>query len=180
MKHMLSLISLLLLFSLCILPAFAATVEINKGSETGEIEVDVSYIYGNKLNTDSPSKDIDVSYSMKQGYVLSIPDVVELKKDEAVPKYISASQVIVDGDKSLTVKISSENYANSWTMVGYAGSTLEYSIKKDGNEVVKGDTVLTCAGGTLSAESGITFSLTGTAIYTDSYTDTLTFTVSVK
>lgn len=178
MKHILSLISVLLLLSLCVLPAFAE-VEINKGSETSEVEVDVSYILGNKLDTNSPSKEIDVSYSMSQGYVVSIPDVVALKKDEAVSAHVSASEVVVDWGKALTVRVSSENYADGWTMVGDGGSALKYSIKKDGTEVVNNGAVLACTGGTPSAESEIAFSLTGTVTYADSYTDTLTFTVSV-
>ena len=184
MKHVISLILATLLLLLCTFPAFAEIeghlIEGDASNKYGDVDVDVSYIWGNKLDADGASQEIDVSYNMSQYYEVYIPAEVTLKKGEEVSQELSAKRVVVDRNKALTVTVSSENYEGGWSLLGSEGQKLRYSIKSNGVEVSDNGAVFNCPGGTSAKTETIAFSLVGNPSYADMYTDTLTFTISVK
>lgn len=125
---------------------------------------------------------VEVTYGVSENYTVTIPANTTLTAD-GVNMDISASDVVIPYGNQLTVSISSFNYAdNKWYLVDDANASnkLEYSIKNGENAVASDDTILTVAAGTTEVQTTtLTAKLVGTATYSGTYKDTLTFSVNV-
>ena len=177
MKNILSLFLVAVLLIGCTLPAFAA--EVRQGSNTQRIEVEVFHELGTILDGDGASQDVDVEYDVSGGYIVTIPETIVLSKTGETTDTVTVSKLVIERTQVLSVTITSENYNEGWMLTGDGDSTIQYSIKSEGEEVANGGAVLTCPGGTASATNEINFSLVGSARYAGLHTDTLTFAVSI-
>lgn len=157
MKKIISLALAVMMIATMSTTAFAATIENGTGT-------------------------VEVTYGVSENYTVTIPANTTLTAD-GVNMDISASNVVIPYGNQLTVSISSSNYADSkWYLVDdtNASNKLEYSIKNGENVVASDDTVLTIAAGTTEEQKAtLTATLVGTATYSGTYKDTLTFSVSV-
>jgi hypothetical protein len=140
-------------------------------------DVDVFHTVGNSISSDGGSQDVDVYHTVTGGYLITIPETIVVAKTGETAATLEVAEVKVGGE--LTVSVSSANYDNGWQLTA-RGATLEYSIKADGAEVANNGAVLTCPSGTQYMKKDIAFSVIGTDVKSVSYTDTLTFTVSVN
>ena len=181
MKNVLSLILVTVLLSLCVLPAFATDITKEDG-EKNEVEVNVSHVLGKELNTNGDSEDVTVySGEISQSFMVTIPDVVTLKEKQAVEATITATEVVIDKNKTITVTVTSENYNEGWKIKDTVNDkTLTYSIKNNDEEVIDGGTAVSFTHiGQKAYEENISFELLDKPPYIGTYTDTLTFTVTV-
>ena len=178
---------LMILISLAVVFAMAGAA-----GAAGENEVEVNQ------ESQDQSKDILVTYTMNEGYIVTIPAGVALSMANNAyvangSEEISADKVRINAGKVLTVKISGDDYVsddNKWVLkeTGQGSSgNLTYTIKNDqGNELENGAVVLSVLAGrgwdrgsftqvseTLSFE-------TEEVTISGSFEDTLTFTVSVE
>ena len=175
MKRMLSLILAAALLILCTLPAGAISGSATADKEISQ-DIDVSHTVGNSIGSNGGSQDVDVYHTINGGYMITIPEGISLAKNQATTSTVELGDVKVGG--TLTVALGSANYNGGWQLTSRAG-TLPYSIKVDGAELANNGTVLSCPDGTEYATKDISFSLTDATPKTVSYTDILTFTVSV-
>ena len=109
-------------------------------------------------------------------YTVTIPATVELGNAANATATISAENVTLPTDKTLQVIINGPFTA---TLVGKTDVTAQYTIQKDGTALTDGSTVLTAQNGEFP-KIPLTFVKPDAAPYAGSYTDTVTFTVSVN
>ena len=109
-------------------------------------------------------------------YTVTIPATVELGNAASATATISAENVTLPTDKTLKVTVDGPFTA---TLVGKTDVTAQYTIQKDGTALKSGDPVLTANSGE-SPKIPLTFVKPDAAPYAGSYTDTVTFTVSVN
>ena len=124
-----------------------------------------------------------VVHGVNEAYVVTIPDRIDMVEKGVTETSISTSGVYLPRAKALAVNLSSANYSNgSWQLLLDTNNTfkMSYSIKNGGVEVTNGGQILYCAGGTASAVTLLSFESTGKPAQSGSYSDTLTFTVSVN
>ena len=171
MKRITSIILITVLLILCSLPICAIT------QDDLSQDVDVSHTVGNSISGSGGSQDVDVYHTVMGGYMITIPETIIVSKTGEATATVEVAEVKVGGE--LSVAVSSPNYNDGWQLVSRSG-TLEYSIKADDAEVANNGAVLTCPHGTQYAKKDIAFSLIETEAKSVSYTDTLTFTVSVN
>ena len=120
---------------------------------------------------------MEVTYTYGSSYLISIPTTTTVGTDATV----SASNVVLHKDETLSVSVSSTQYAdNSWQLKN-GDNFIPYTIKANDTPLANNDTVLT-------AQSGENPSVTlSTALaepskplsYAGAYTDTLVFAVDV-
>lgn len=188
MKRILSLILAASLLLICAVPVFAEDIRFEgTGDEEGveaSKDVNISHTVGNAFGTSGESHDADVSYTVAGGYLICIPGEVAFVKNENTATYertlpVGVVDVRVPG--TLHISITSKNYKDSnWVLTSARGDSLRYSIKVDGQNVENGGDILSAAHGTDYLENEVSFKLEETDAKMASYTDTLTFTVSVK
>ena len=182
MKKVLSLILVTVLLSLCVLPAFARDLTQDGGKEQ-TVEASVSHVLGKELNKESSSEQITVSSGeVSLNYVVTIPGDIILMEDQAVEKTITATEVVINKNETITVTVTSGNYDEGWKIEDTEkGRTLTYSIKNNEGDVANGGIAVRFTHQGSKTYSGtISFNLEEQATYTGTYTDTLTFTVSVE
>ena len=171
MKRITSLILVTVLLIFSALPVCAITED-----DTSQ-NVDVFHSVGNSISSSGGSQDVVVYHTVTGGYLITIPETIIVSKTGETTATVEVAEVKVGGE--LNVAVSSANYDDGWQLVSRSG-TLEYSIKADGAEVANNGAVLTCPSGTQYAAKEISFSLVETDAKSVSYTDILTFTVSVN
>ncbi|MCD7762994.1 MAG: hypothetical protein LUI14_07310 [Lachnospiraceae bacterium] len=123
-----------------------------------------------------------ISYSVDPAYTVTIPASVTIGGSATV----SASDVVVAEGYQVNVKITATSGTdNAFTVASNGGSgsdTLEYTVKNGDKEYALNDTVLSVdpADGT-SGSVSLAFALADgqTALYSGTYSGTMTFTVSV-
>lgn len=119
------------------------------------------------------SGSVDITYEVPDSYIVTIPDSMTVGADANV----SVSDVIIASGNLLTVSVSSEQYNDGWKLIN-GDDTVGYTLKMDGADIANNATVLTVKNGGTASQT-LTTALSGTPIYSGSYTDTLTFSVSV-
>ena len=182
MKSILSLILATVLLMLFAVPAFAEDHNITEGGDYG---VDVSHTIGNVITSDGEVTS-DVTHTVAGGYTLLIPASIAFVKDGkgnvATQQTFGVGNVRIPGE-TLEVKLSSANYGKvngkGWVLISARKDSLEYLVKKGGEAVADNGTILSCPNGRINMTEVISFELIDTEPKTVSYTDTLTFTVSV-
>lgn len=126
---------------------------------------------------------VPVTYTENTSYTVTIPETITIDKN-ASEQTVSAKDVMIPTGTALKITVSSENYANNnWYVANKAAAAekLTYTIKNGGTALKSGDTVLSVeAGNTAGASVPLTMQLTGNVTKAGTYTDTLTFTVSVE
>lgn len=160
MKKMVSFISALTMCAVMVAPVVSSAATIDISSE-------------------SKSADVTLSKTVSSSYTVTIPDDME-NIDTDSELTVSAADVIINKGQTLNVSVSS---LNGWTLDGDGGS-FTYSLTptdvSDGVALENGDNVLMVASGTTSASKTFTAAVTGNVTMAGTYSDTLTFTVSVN
>lgn len=166
MKKSLSMVLALALSLSMALPAFAVTeiTSANVGANTGETVV---------------------TYGTSEGFTVTIP--ADFNIDTATNKAtadVKADDVMIAYGKTLNVKISGDDYVDSWELIdtNAADNTLTYEIgtTEGGNDIVNNSVVLSvAAGNTSGATETLYFEVIDNLTKAGTYKDTLTFTVSV-
>ncbi len=139
--------------------------------------------YATDITADSNPKTggTTVNYTVDPAYTVVIPESVTLG-DTAVTEQIkiygaTENDNVVIG-KGQKVNVALTESANNFNVANTDGDTIAYTVN-DKNAVADLTTVAECAANTTS-ETELTFAKTGTAAYAGTYTDTLTFTVSLE
>ena len=123
----------------------------------------------------------DVTYEVAPVYTVVIPESVTLG-DTAVTEQIkiygaTENDNVVIG-KTQKVNVALTESANGFKVKTADGDEVAYTVN-DNNTVDDLTTVAECTAAEGKKNTDITFTKTGTAAYAGTYTDTLTFTVSV-
>ena len=138
--------------------------------------------YATDITADSNPKTggTTVNYTVNPAYTVVIPESVTLT-DADVTATISIYGATADDNvvigKKQKVNVALTASANNFNVANTDGDTIAYTVN-DKNAVADLTTVAECAANTTS-ETELTFAKTGTAAYAGTYTDTLTFTVSL-
>ena len=134
-----------------------------------------------KQDTTPPTGAMTVNYTADPVYTVVIPESVELAEtaQTAQIKIYGAdenSNVVLESGKKVNVALSAS--VNNFNVVSAKGSPVAYTVN-DKNAVDDLTTVAECTAAEGKKNTDITFAKTGTAAYAGTYTDTLTFTVSL-
>lgn len=123
-----------------------------------------------------------ITYTKDSSYTIIIPGDFALSTTET-KKQVSAEGVILNNGKELNVTISGANCAGGKWYVETTSDQYEYTITRgDARDTVWDDSIILAveAGNTDTVETDLYFKLTDTVKKAGTYTDTLTFTVSVE
>lgn len=175
MNKIISLFLAAVLLLTCSVAVSAANVTSNSSTD-----VNVSHTVGSAITGDGASQDMQVSHVIGEGYIVNIPESLVLTMGEERTVDVALTDVVMDRSKTIAVSISGRNYSNGWKLTAKGGYYLEYSIKNEGIDVLNNQIVLTCTGGSSMAGSKLVLLLPTAEVKSVSYTDTLTFTVSVN
>ena len=124
----------------------------------------------------------DVTYEVAPVYTVVIPESVTLG-DTAVTETIRIygadenSNVVIGKKQKVNVALTAS--ANDFKVKTADGDEVAYTVN-DKNAVDDLTTVAECTAADGKKNTTLTFAKTGTAAYAGTYTDTLTFTVSVE
>ena len=124
----------------------------------------------------------DVTYEVAPVYTVVIPESVTLG-DTAVTEQISIygatpeDNVVIGKTQKVNVALTAS--ANDFKVKTADGDEVAYTVN-DKNTVADLTTVAECTATDGKKDTNITFTKTGTAAYAGTYTDTLTFTVSLE
>lgn len=118
----------------------------------------------------SKSGSTTITYSADDSYVVTIPDSITVGTDATV----SVSNVTLAQGYNLVVSVSSKN---NWTLKN-GDNTIGYTLKIDDSTIVNNGTVLTVKSGETASKT-LKTTLSGAAMYSGSYNDTLTFNLYV-
>lgn len=132
--------------------------------------------FATEITGNSGSTDITYTYEAPvDSYVVTIPDSMPVGTGATV----SVSDIVLAVGYQLTVSVSSTQYDNGWKLKNN-GDTLNYTLKIDNTDVANNGTVLTAKNGNEVSKTLVTAVPKGQKPkYSGSYTDTLTFSVSV-
>ena len=124
----------------------------------------------------------DVTYEVAPIYTVVIPESVTLG-DTAVTEQISIYGATADDNvvigKTQKVNVALTESANGFKVKTEDGDEVAYTVN-DKNTVDDLTTVAECTAAEGKKNTDITFTKTGTAAYAGTYTDTLTFGISVE
>ena len=173
MKSILSIVLVSVLLLLCAVPAFAA--------ENSTQNIEISHTVGSSVNGDG-TLNVNMSYTIDGGYMISIPGNVAFKRNGET-KTVSYSYAMSVGDVkvpgTLEVTLSSPNYKGGWQLTSPRGDTLKYSVLVDGTSVSNNGVLFECPNGTVYTKKTLSFKLIEENGKTVSYSDMLTFNVTV-
>ena len=124
----------------------------------------------------------DVTYEVAPVYTVVIPESVTLG-DTAVTEQIkiygaTENDNVVIG-KTQKVNVALTESANGFKVKTADGDTVDYTVNGE-NTTAALASVAECTADDGTKNTDITFTKTGTAAYAGTYTDTLTFTVSLE
>ena len=176
MKKILAIALAVLMIAVLAVPAFAADVVIKQDTTDAE-------------QNPVTSGKAEIKYGVDQTYTVTLPSEINFGTETAISTTISASDVVIAGDKKLVVTIASEN---AWTMVNTASSPVAYGLFLDATSAptydadaddiaANGATVLEVASSAVAANTGsetLWFATKGTS-QAGQYSDNLTFTITV-
>ena len=133
----------------------------------------VSYNGTNNAQTSG----VTVSYNVAPTFAVTVPANVSL--DNTVT--ISASDVVVQYGKTVTVKISGTGEAGGAFKLRTAeGAVVDYTVLKGNTPVGVGDTVLTVDPTSTETSVELTFVKPESYVYAGLYEGTVTFTIEVE
>ena len=139
--------------------------------------------YATDITADSDPKTggTNVTYEVAPVYTVVIPESVTLG-DTAVTEQIKIYGATADDNvvigKTQKVNVALTASANDFFFFNDTATTEIYTVN-DKNAVADLTTVAECTAAEGKKDTNITFTKTGTAAYAGTYTDTLTFTVSL-
>ena len=119
---------------------------------------------------------MEVTYTAPSSYTISIPASITVGENAKV----EASNVVLHEGETLSVSVSSKQYANnSWQLVD-GGNSIPYTIEntQTGEAFFNNDTALTAKNGE-NPSVILSTAMTGTAEYAGDYKDTLVFAVKL-
>lgn len=121
-----------------------------------------------------------ITYTKEAEYTVTIPDSFTLG-NTAEEKQVSATGML-EKNQNLAVSISSKQYSSCWQMRSENNDVLPYSIRIGQRELVNHADVLSATALQLNSgsTSTLSFAVKNPPAYAGTYTDTLTFTVSVN
>jgi hypothetical protein len=142
-----------------------------------------------ELNSTSRSGDTKVQYTVEESYTVTIPGDISLTSSKTSDTgIVSAENVLINKDNSLTVTMSSTTYSNGYKLTAPSGnSSIPYTIKtatNSSNALEDKAVVLKVTSGSTSGNETLTFAVDADTVANNAkesgnYTDTLTFTVAV-
>lgn len=123
------------------------------------------------------SGDMDVTYTVKPSYTVTIPGLVTLNTAAPSTATVTATDVTIPNGQKVRVTLNSKNNFYVITNEGARGT---YTVKKDNSTtpISNGATVLEANYGTKSTVLTFEFQKKNVT-YSGEYKDTVTFTVSV-
>ena len=132
-------------------------------------------------NAGQQTKNTTVNYVVDPVYTVVIPETVTLTDagaTETISIYGATAEdtVVIPRGKSVNVALTAST--NNFNVKNADNETIAYTVNSE-NDTENLTTVAECAAGA-KKDTNITFAKTGTASYAGTYTDTLTFTVSLK
>ena len=139
--------------------------------------------YATDITADSDPKTggTNVTYAVAPVYTVVIPETVTLGNTEVTEQIkiygATANDNVVIG-KTQKVNVALTESANGFKVKTADGDEVAYTVN-DKNTVDDLTTVAECTAADGKKDTDITFTKTGTAAYAGTYSDTLTFTVSV-
>ena len=141
--------------------------------------------FAGNITTDGEAGKTIVSYGMSESFTVIIPSDFNIYDGEATAN-VSAENVMIGNGKFLVVRISGDDYIDSWELIDQQenNNRLEYVIgsANGANDIVNNSPVLIVAAGE-SYNSTVTETLYFTVVdeltKSGTYTDTLTFTVNI-
>lgn len=143
--------------------------------------------FASNISTDGGSQDVTVSYGMSQSFVVTIPSSINIADvSEIASLEVSASNVVIPHGTVLEIVITGDDYVSDWELIDTAENTnkLRYAILAEDTTVVRsGDVVLSVASGEApnsTVSEDLAVAIMENVTKAGSYTDTLTFTVSVE
>ena len=123
------------------------------------------------------NKGIPVTYTVNPSYTVTIPTSVTLDSNtKSSTAKVKAENVTVPYGQSVKVAL-----ATDFKVTSDEGAELTYTVKKDNVAVANNAVVLEVASNATgkTGETALTFELNDNIVYSGTYTDTVTFTVSV-
>jgi len=163
MKKILTLALVAALLTATGITAFAADTEVNQ-------------------DTTPPTGAMTVNYTVDPAYTVVIPESVTLG-DTAVTEQIKIygatenDNVVIGKGQKVNVALTAS--ANNFNVANTDGDTVDYTVNGE-NTTAALASVAECTADDGTKNTDITFTKTGTAAYAGTYTDTLTFTVSLE
>lgn len=143
--------------------------------------------FASNISTDGGSQDVTVTYGMTEGFTVTIPTDFTINDTAKATAKVSASNVVIAHGSTLKVAVSGDDYVDSWELVdeAEADNTLTYTIgtTEGGNEITNGSIVLDVESGEAygsTVTETMYFTVVDELAKAGTYTDTLTFTVSVE
>ncbi|MBR3250948.1 MAG: hypothetical protein IKF80_04505 [Erysipelotrichaceae bacterium] len=121
-----------------------------------------------------------VNYTPSEGYVWNVSAESVTLSSSAVSMSVSAQEVRIESGKKLSISVAS---TNGWKLM-YSTDEISYSLAKGATAVTNNMEILSVAAGaysTTAVSQQLDFALgsTSSALYSESYTDTLTFTAEI-
>lgn len=120
---------------------------------------------------------LNVTYTVNPSYTVTIPTSVTLDSTtKSSTAKVKAENVTVPYGQSVKVAL-----ATDFKVTSDEGAELTYTVKKDNVAVANNAVVLEVASNATgkTGETALTFELNDNIVYSGTYTDTVTFTVSV-
>ena len=127
-----------------------------------------------------------LTYGIDEKFVVTIPSKVTMSETQAVSVEVGVEEVYLPRAKALNIYLSSEdNYSdedNTWYLVlkNYPDFKISYDISIGETKLQNRGRVISCPGGTASADATLTFESTGSPTQSGNYMDILTFTASIE
>ncbi|MBR0419247.1 MAG: hypothetical protein IJI66_08765 [Erysipelotrichaceae bacterium] len=121
-----------------------------------------------------------VNYTPTQGYVWNISANNITLTSSGVNMSVSAQEVRIASGKKLSISVAS---ANGWKLM-YSTDEISYTLAKGATTVTNNTEVLSVAAGSYSTtptsqQLDFTLGSTSSVLYSEAYTDTLTFTAEI-
>ena len=139
-----------------------------------------------EISTDGGTQNTVVSYGMSEGFTVTIPTNFNIDDSRKATANVSASNVMIAHGAILEVTIRGNDWDGSWELIdaAEASNQLTYTIgtTEGGDDIVNNSVVLDVASGEAygsEVAETLYFTVVDTLTKAGTYTDTLTFTVSV-
>lgn len=139
------------------------------------------------ITKNNATGDMEVIYTVEDGYLISIPESFNLEKDKEVVKTIHAEDVYIEYGTKLQITVSGANCSgdSSWYIVdeeeGNNKNRYEYTIgTQTGDADIEDDaTILTVEAGELEGSQKLYFNLKDEVTKSGTYSDILTFEAEI-
>ena len=153
-------------FALMIAMIFAMSANVYAGTITNDGTV-----------TPNKNQDVIISYTSNVSYTVTIPDSMSI----GVEATISVSDVMIDVNQGLSITVSSTQYNGGWLLKDTTkDKTVGYTLKNEisGADLPNNGTVLYTTS-RVDAEATLYTEIKRAPLYTGTFTDTLTFSISI-